>query len=254
MKTERTKTTLGRRVLREALSWFWLLLAFVFITGTLVQARVIPSSSMERTLLVGDHLLMSRFGYAAGIPFTDWQVPLWRHPQRQQVIVFAPPPGEGSSQDLIKRVIGVPGDRIEIRRGIVYVNGQALNEPYALRDPDDQDASVENFPPAAGDFFEDRLTPEWAAQLRKQVVAGALVVPPDRYFVLGDNRDNSYDSRYWGFVPRENIIGAPVMIYMSLRAPEDAWQPGQVRERLYAYFSALIHPRLVRWHRIFRTF
>ena len=81
-----------------------------------------------------------------------------------------------------------------------------------------------------------------------------MTVPARSYFVLGDNRDDSYDSRYWGFVPESNIIGTPVVIYMSVQAPDDAWQPGQVRERFYAYANALLHPRLVRWHRLFKTF
>src|SRR6266852_6002170 len=116
MNTEE-KTPLSRRILREALSWFWVLVAFLLIHGTLMQARVIPSGSMERTLLIGDHLLVSRFGYDAGVPFTDWHVPLWRDPHRQQVVIFRAP--QSGSSDLVKRVIGVPSDTLEIRRGIV---------------------------------------------------------------------------------------------------------------------------------------
>jgi signal peptidase I len=221
MKTEQ-KSPLGRRVLREALSWLWVLAAFLLINGTLMQARVIPSGSMERTLLIGDHLLVSRFGYDAGLPFTSWHIRLWREPRRQQVVVFrAPVPG---SPDYVKRVIGLPGDTIEIRRGVVWVNGALLAEPYLAEPPNQQ----ENFP--------------------------AVMVPPASYLVLGDNRRDSYDSRYWGFVPRPAIIGTPVVIYMSLQAPDGAWEPGQVRERLYAYLNALLHPRLVRWKRLLLTF
>ena len=81
-----------------------------------------------------------------------------------------------------------------------------------------------------------------------------MVVPPRSYFVLSDNRNDSYDSRDWGFVPESNIVGTPVIIYMSLQAPEDAWQPGQVRERFLAYVNAIVHPHLVRWHRLFMMF
>ncbi len=213
---------LGRRILRELLSWLWVLAAFLLIQGSLVQARVIPSSSMERTLLVGDHLLVSRFGYDAGVPFTGWHVRLWREPRRQQVVIFrAPLPG---SPDYVKRLIGLPGDRLEIREGAVRVNGQPLAEPY--------------------------LDPPMSPRER----FGPVTVPAGSYFVMGDNRGNSYDSRYWGFVPRSAIVGTPVAIYMSIDAPEQAWLPGHIRERLLAYLNALVHPRQVRWKRLFETF
>ncbi len=216
------KTPLGRRILREVLSWFWVLVAFLLIHGTLMQARVIPSGSMERTLLVGDHLLVSRFGYDAGMPFTGWHLRLWREPRRQQVVIFrAPIPG---SPDYVKRLIGLPGDRLEIRDGAAWINGQRLAEPYLDAPMDPQ----EHF--------------------------GPVTVPAQSYFVMGDNRANSYDSRYWGFVPRASLVGTPLVIYMSIDAPDDAWQPGQIRERVYAYANALLHPRRVRWNRLFETF
>jgi len=221
MKTEKQPPLHGR-ILREALSWLWVGAAFLLIEGTLMQARVIPSGSMERTLLVGDHLLVSRFGYDAEVPFTGWHLRLWREPHRQQVVVFrAPLPG---SPDFIKRVIGLPGDTVEIHGGVVWVNGKPLEEFYRGTPPDPRD----NY--------------------------AAVKVPPARYFVLGDTRGNSYDSRYWGFVPRSAIVGTPLVIYMSLRAPDQAWQPGQLQERFYAYVNALLHPRLVRWNRLFATF
>lgn len=214
---------LGNRLLRELVSWGWVALAFLLITGTMVQARVIPSESMENTLLVGDHLLMSRLGYDAGVPFTRYHVRLWREPHRQQVIIFQPPvPGE--TEDYIKRLIGMPGDRVEIRGGVVSINGKALVEPYR------------NTPPSPLDNY------------------GPVTIPAHSYFVLGDNRDDSYDSRYWGFVPEANIIGTPVVIYWSVQSDDNAWQPGQIRERFYAYANALLHPRLVRWTRLFKTF
>ena len=214
--------TVGTKVWREVVSWFWVILAFLFIEGSLVQARVIPSASMERTVLIGDHLIVSRFGYDAGIPFTDYHVPLWREPKRQQIIVFrAPLPG---TPDFIKRCIGLPGDTIEIKKGVVYVGGNALDEPYRHEPPN----------PA-----ENRA---------------AIKVPPGEYFMMGDNRENSYDSRFWGFVPRANIIGTPVIIYMSIDAPEEVWNPGHVTERFETYLNAVIHPGEVRWRRLFHTF
>ncbi|MGB0034778.1 MAG: signal peptidase I [Candidatus Acidiferrales bacterium] len=221
-KSAPKQDSLGNKIWREVLSWFWVIVAFLLIEGTLVQARVIPSGSMERTVLIGDHLIVSRIGYDAGIPFTDYHVPLWRDPKRQQIIVFrAPLPG---NPDFIKRVIGLPGDTIEIKHGVVYINGNPLSEPYREEEPNPS---------------EFRAT---------------IHVPPGKYFMMGDNRENSYDSRYWGFVPRENIIGAPLMIYMSIDAPEQVWEPGHVGERFATYINAVIHPREVRWNRLFHTF
>jgi len=221
-KQVKEKAPLGQRVRREVIAWAWLLLIFLFIQGTLVQARVIPSGSMEETLLVGDHLIMSRFGYDAGVPWLDWHVPLWRQPKRQQLIIFRSVMEPGT--DLVKRVIGLPGDTVEIREGVVHVNGAPLAEPYL------------------------------AAPMGRSERFGPAQVPPESFFVMGDNRANSYDSRYWGSVPRRNIVGAPLVIYMSIDAPETAWQPGQLRERVLAYVSALTQPRLVRWKRILTTF
>jgi len=200
------------------------ILAFLFIHGTIVQARVIPSPSMEQTLLIGDHLLVTRFGYDAQVPFTDLHMSLWRDPQRQQVVVFRAPL-EGSP-DFIKRIIGVPGDHVEIRNGVVWVNGRPLEEPY-----------LESRPKRTDDF---KYT--------------SVDVPPGQYFVMGDNRDNSYDSRYWGFLPRENIVGTPLLIYMSVDASDEAWQPGHLKERFLAYAGALIRPHHIRWKRLFVTF
>jgi signal peptidase I len=225
VKTSETQANvpMKTRVQREVIAWFWVGLVFLLINGTIGQARVIPSGSMENTLLIGDHLIMSRVGYDAGVPFTNWHVPLWRNPHRQQVIIFKPPFAP-DTPDYVKRVIGLPGDTVDIHDGAVWINGKRLQENYTIgrTDPYDQ-----KFP---------------------------FKVEPDRYFVMGDNRGNSYDSRFWGTVPRNDIIGTPVMIYMSLDVPQDAWEPGQIRERFFAYANALVHPSLVRWRRLFRTF
>jgi signal peptidase I len=229
MKAERKKNQeeanvpVKTKIQREIIAWFWVGLVFLLINGTIGQARVIPSGSMENTLLIGDHLIMSRVGYDAGVPFTNWHVPLWRNPKRQQVVIFKPPFAP-DTPDYVKRVIGLPGDTIDIHDGAVWVNGQKLAEKYTtgMSEPYDQHMPYK--------------------------------VPPDCYFVMGDNRGNSYDSRFWGCVPRKDIIGTPVMIYMSLNVSPEAWEPGQIRERFFAYANALLHPRIVRWNRIFRTF
>lgn len=205
---------------RQASFWPCLALAFLLITGTMLEARVIPTRSMEQTLLAGDHLLISRFGYDASIPFSRFHWRLWREPRRSQLILFrAPIPGP--EQGFIERVIGMPGDMIEIRRGVVYVNDSVLAEPYRSE------------PPAPNDHY------------------GPVTVPTESYFFLGDNRNVSFDSRHWGFVSDANIVGRAVVIYMSIDAPYDAWQPGELRARLTAYLSALLHPHLVRWRRLF---
>jgi signal peptidase I len=239
---------------REIVSWFWVIMVFLVIEGALVQARVIPSGSMEDTVLIGDHLIVSRIGYDAGIPFTDWHIPLWRNPKRQQIIVFRAPLPEQGYPDFIKRTIGIPGDHIKIVGGKVFVNGTALVEPYALHDPDFNQTPVENYPPSDTNELDGRLRPQWQAELSTHIVNGELVVPPGMYFMMGDNRDNSNDSRFWGFVPRENIIGTPVIIYMSIDAPEEVWDPGHIGDRFATYLKVFIHPGEVRWKRLFHTF
>src|SRR5499425_623853 len=123
------KLTTEQKIRREVIAWFWVGLIFLLINGAIGQARVIPSASMENTLLIGDHLIMSRIGYDAGIPFTDVHVPLWRDPKRQQMIIFKPPYAPDTT-DLVKRVIGLPGDHIELRDGTVWINGKPLRETY----------------------------------------------------------------------------------------------------------------------------
>jgi len=252
-KAKPAQPTTQDRIWSEVVSWFWVIVAFLLIEGTLVQARVIPSGSMENTVLVGDHLIVSRFGYDAGVPFTNIHMPLWRNPKRQQIIVFRAPLEDQGNPDFIKRCIGVPGDHLKIVGGQVFVNGVRLNEPYANHVPGFQDLAVENFPARFSELpLSDR--PEWAEELRENSVNGELVVPPGKYFMMGDNRDNSNDGRFWGFVPRENIIGTPVIIYMSIDAPEQVWGPGFAIQRFETYASVLIHPSEVRWRRLFRTF
>jgi signal peptidase I len=243
--------TARHRAWREVVSWLWVILAFILIEGTVAQARVIPSGSMENTVLVGDHLIVSLVGYQAGVPFTNFNVPLWRAPKRQEIVVFRSVIPD--SPDLIKRCIGVPGDHIKMVGEKVYVDGESLNEPYALYTPSVRPPFAQ-FPPAGDALQDTRFTPEWAAQLPHDEVNGELVVPKGEYFMMGDNRDNSYDSRYWGFVPRRDIIGVPLFIYMSIRAPEEVWDPGHLGDRFETYLKVFVDPGEVRWKRLFRTF
>jgi signal peptidase I len=217
-------------VKQEMIAWFWVVLVFLLVNGALGQARVIPSGSMENTLLIGDHLIMSRIGYDVGVPFTNWHVTLWKSPRRQQMVIFRPPYGH-NNPDLIKRVIGLPGETIDVHGGFVWVNGKKLEENYTTG-PTELPSAYERL---AG-FHGFPVT-----------------IPKDEYVVMGDNRGNSYDSRFWGCVPRDAIIGTPVTIYMSVDAPEEAWN-GNVGDRFMAYAEAVLHPSKVRWKRLFETF
>ena len=194
-KASQVKVPMAVQVRREIVAWVWVGLAFLLINGAVGQARVIPSGSMENTLLVGDHLIMSRVGYDAGIPFTNWHLPLWRNPLRQQMIIFIPPYAP-TQTDLIKRVIGLPGDTVDLRDGAVFINGTKLSENYT---------TGPSRPAPTG------FTPAGQSDIRFP-----YRVPDHCYFAMGDNRGNSYDSRFWGCVPRKDIIGTPVMIYMSV--------------------------------------
>jgi signal peptidase I len=166
-------------------------------------------------------------GYDAGIPFTNLHVPLWRNPKRQQIIIFKPP-FDPTQPDYVKRVIGLPGDTIDIHDGSVWINGQRLAENYTLGRTERIESSSS--------------------------VPMPYKVPENCYFAMGDNRQNSYDSRFWGCVPRDNIIGTPVLIYMSLSAPPKAWEPGHVGARFLAYLDGIIRPSTVRWRRLFHIF
>jgi signal peptidase I len=231
--TPHASAPLSARIRREVLAWFWVGLIFLLVNGTIGQARVIPSGSMENSLLIGDHLIISRVGYDAGLPFTNWHVPLWRNPKRQQIIIFRPPYAPNQT-DLVKRAIGMPGDVVDLRDGNVWINGKQLEENYTL-------GPTKPAPP--GYSQRGRINVEFPYR-----------VPDKCYFALGDNRGNSYDSRFWGCVPREDLIGIPVMIYMSVDANPNTWQPGHIIDRFLAYANVLIHPATMRWKRIFHTF
>lgn len=228
------KLSTEQKIWREVVAWFWVILIFLLINATVGQARVIPSESMENTLLVGDHLIMSRLGYDVGIPFTNVHHSLWRTPVRQQIVIFRPViPGDTS--DVIKRVIGLPGETVDVHDGSVWINGKKLEENYTIGPT-------------------ERGEPDSRGPLAGQTNIFPYKVPPDCFFVMGDNRSNSLDSRFIGCIPRANIIGTPVMIYMSIDTPQKPWDSGQIFDRLSAYANAVIHPSEIRWRRLFRLF
>lgn len=194
--------------------WTLTILLLLFGTTTLVQAFVIPTGSMEDTLLIGDHLLVDKLTYAPSGPVSKFLLP-YRPVKRGDIIVFRYP--IDIRQTFVKRAIGVPGDRIRIENKQLYINGVKLNEPYKYHKTDYIDSYRDNFP---GDP-NVRLYEPADEMLRDHVKSGEVIVPPNCYFAMGDNRDSSLDSRYWGFVPRENIIGKPLIIYWSYDAPTE---------------------------------
>lgn len=151
----------------------------------------------------------------------------------------------------MKRVIGIPGDHIHLRRGIVYRNGEALNEPYVIH------SGMRQYDPERDDFpamVPEIATPQWQETMPKHLQGGDLVVPPDYYFAMGDNRDNSYDSRYWGFVPRQNLIGQPIGIYWSFASDGRDYEQTELGDRLKSIAHTVIHFfDQTRWERTFHA-
>jgi len=197
--------------------WAVTILLLLFGTTTLVQAFVIPTGSMEDTLLVGDHLLVDKLAYAPSGSFSKYILP-YEEPKHGDIIVFRFP-GD-LSNTFVKRVIGLPGDKLHMVKSNLYRNGVKLNEPYVFHKIDNYDEHRDNFPgePDPSPKSTPLATELQRKMLSENVVNGEIVVPPNCYFAMGDNRDNSLDSRYWGFVPRENIIGKPIIIYWSYQA------------------------------------
>lgn len=198
-------------LIESARSLALLLAIAIFAITFIVQPFRIPSASMERTLLVGDFLLVNKAEYGPAGSFGGL-LP-YQPVRRGDVVVFYFP--LDPSEHVVKRVIGVPGDRIHLKNGVVYRNGQALTEPYVLKIPAWPDNFRDNFPGAV--YTDPDVDVHWWDEMRKDEVGGDVVVPAGKYFVMGDNRNDSRDSRYWGFVPRGDIVGRPLLIYFSLR-------------------------------------
>jgi len=196
--------------------WSLNILILLFGTTTLVQAFIVPTGSMESTVLIGDHLLVDKLSYAPADAITRHLLP-YTEPKRGDVIVFRYP--MDIRQNFVKRVIGVPGDHIRIVDKLVYVNGKGLTEPYTQHIDPRVEPYRDNFPSQPYGPVADRAQ----EMLASHVQNGELVVPAENYFAMGDNRENSLDSRYWGFVPRENIIGKPLVIFWSYDAPTEEW-------------------------------
>lgn len=207
--------------------WTVTILLLLFGTTTLVQAFVIPTGSMEDTLLIGDHLLVDKLAYAPSGPISKHLLP-YTEVKRGDIIVFRYP--IDIRQTFVKRVIGVPKDHIRIEKKQVFLNGKPINEPYKYHKTEYFDSYRDNFPSEpnmrlyepADRMLKDNIADRQAKDDAKgSISVREIVVPDGHYFAMGDNRDSSLDSRYWGFVPRENIIGKPLIIYWSYDAPTD---------------------------------
>lgn len=209
------------------------LVIWFLLRALLIQAFRIPSPSMENTLMIGDFLFVNKALYGAEIPLVKKRLPAIREPERFDVVVFESPETQGMS--VVKRVVGMPGDTLQMVKNYIYVNGEALDEPYANR----TDPSVDPEDPRMRAWQLDYLVGGDPGHYRPSLKNwGPILVPPDSFFVMGDNRDNSYDSRYWGFLGRDRIDGRPLFIYYSF--------DGQAMLPL-PFLTA------IRWGRIFST-
>jgi signal peptidase I len=231
-------------------------LAAVLVTGLFIitfilQAFEIPSSSMEDTLLIGDHVFVNREQFA---PKTNWVGPLlpYRDIKRGDIVVFLSPAEPGLY--VVKRIMGIPGDRLHLRDGVVYRNGEKLNEGYVMHKGQvPYDPYRDNFPAIpASDAYN--VTPEWQLQMKSHIEGDDIVVPNNSYFGMGDNRDVSLDSRYWGFIPKENVIGRPMFVYWSFNTPPDQYHHTDFSERIGFLVHVVVHFfDQTRWRRTFRV-
>ena len=223
----------GKKVLEWVRAAAWALGIWLFLSTFLVQAYFIPSPSMEKTLLVGDVLFVNKFLFGAKIPFLDAHMPAVREPKHGDIVVFISPIEDST---LVKRLIGLPGDTIEMRTGVLYRNGKALEEPYAQSlEPDNR------LDPGTRAEMRALHLPQYIGADKANYLPdvhdwGPLRVPPDSLWMMGDNRDHSRDSRFWGFVPRKNVRGTPMIIYYS-------WDGSSYRP--LPFFTA------TRWGRLF---
>lgn len=210
----------------------------LFIITFVLQAFEIPSSSMEDTLLIGDHVFVNREQFAAPAHFLGPLLP-YRDPRRGDTVVFLSPEEQGLF--VVKRIIGIPGDRIHLRDGVVFRNGQKLDEPYALHKMGDYNPYRDNFPAVPPSEMYGVRNEKWQQEFHSHLDGDDIVVAPNSYFAMGDNRDVSYDSRYWGFIPRPNVIGRPMFIYWSFITPPDQYQMRGAGDRFGFLAHIIIH-------------
>jgi len=243
----------------ETLRSLLIVLVGVFCIRTFVaEATVIPTGSMEQTILIGDHVFLNKLLYGPRLPYTSLRLPLLKEIHRQEIVAFRYP--VNPSVMFVKRVIGVGGDVVRIENKKVYLNGKPLFEPYTESQFSTMIPLRDDFPPTPS-LLETLpaswgLDPTWARQMPAYIHDDGLHVPPGYLFVMGDNRDNSLDSRYWGFVPLENVVGEPMFVYWSYDAPrKEDWVADKLATRLKFDLSIVwnFFPR-TRWSRTGYTF
>jgi len=213
----------------SGMAWIFLrraaigLLLGLLVRSVVGEAAMVPTASMEGTIMVGDHIVLDKLLYAPQLPFTSWHLPQLKTIHDGEIVAFRYP--RDPSEAFIKRVIGVGGDTIELRQNVLYRNGARVAEPYAV--------------------FEAPRMFELGANF------GPFTVPKGQLFVMGDNRDNSDDSRFWGTVPQQNVIGEPLFIFWSYNVPSAQWldQRPTRQLRLYTWLFAHLFVR-TRWERI----
>jgi signal peptidase I len=247
-----------RETVWETLRSLLIVLAGVLCIRTFVaEATVIPTGSMESTILIGDHVFLNKLLYGPRLPYTSWRLPPLREIHRLDIVAFRYP--RNPSVMFVKRVIGVGGDVVKIQDKKVYVDGRLLFEPYVqfqypsmlpLRDDFPPSSSLLATLPAAWG-----LDPAWAREMPNFIRDDGLRVPAGYLFVMGDNRDNSLDSRFWGFVPLDNVVGEPMFVYWSYDAPTKDWTADDLVTRL-KFDGSIVWNFLknTRWSRTGQTF
>jgi len=243
-KAEKKKESLSESIAGIAA----VLVSGLFIITFIVQAFEIPSESMVKTLLVGDHVFVDRLSPTAKAGYVGPLLP-YREIRHGDIVVFLHPKEPGMY--VVKRIIGIPGDRIHLHDGKVYRHGEESNEPYVIHSDGPPSPYRDEFPSVSADG-DPNVKSEWPIEMHDHIKNGELIVPPDKVFGMGDNRDVSLDSRFWGFIPKENVIGRPLFIYWSFETPKDQYERRSMPERIGFLFHTIGHFfDQTRWSRMF---
>ncbi|MGH9773018.1 MAG: signal peptidase I [Candidatus Acidiferrales bacterium] len=242
----------------EAVRSLLIVLVGVFCIRTFVgEATMIPTGSMRNTILIGDHVFLDKLLYGPSIPYTSWRLPRLADIKHGDIVAFRYP--RNPSELFVKRVIGEGGDVIRVVDKRVYLNGKPLEEPYVRHSDSEIFPLRDNFPPPVSEIESLPeswgLNPIWASQMPEYIESDGLHVPKGFLFVMGDNRDDSSDSRFWGFVPLKNVVGEPAFVYWSYNAPSKDWLDDTMQGQLRFDGSIFTHfVQKTRWSRIGKIF